>query len=110
MTQKVMQNILDVLIILIETFLNSKDKTFLFVKNRIFISKGIALWPAHWLGNLVACNFKIDQFDQGKAAVSCSSSAYRLGGVGFGIWLTGKLGRAWHRCMGGAWVHGSLVA
>ena len=26
-----------------------------------------------------------------------------------GFWLTGKLGRAWHRCMGGAWVvHGSV--
>ena len=28
-----------------------------------------------------------------------------LGGAGFGIWLTGKLGRAWHWCTGGAW-HG----
>ena len=43
------------------------------------------------------------------AAVSCSSVAYRLPAMGFGIWLTGKVGRAWHRCMGGAWVHGSLV-
>ena len=25
-------------------------------------------------------------------------------GTGFGFWLTGKLGCAWHRCMGGAWV------
>ena len=33
------------------------------------------------------------------AAVSCSPDAYTLGGVGLGIWLTGKPGRAWHRCM-----------
>ena len=26
------------------------------------------------------------------AAVSCSPDPYRLGGVGFGFWLTGKLG------------------
>ena len=52
-----------------------------------------------------------DLFDVFKwvAAVSCSPDAYRFGGVGFGFWLTGKLGRAWHRCMDGAWVHGSLV-
>ena len=39
------------------------------------------------------------------AAVSCSPVGYRLGGVGFGFWLTGKLRLAWvgawHRCMGG---------
>ena len=29
------------------------------------------------------------------AAVSCSPDAYRLGGAGLGIWLTGKLDRAW---------------
>ena len=40
------------------------------------------------------------------AAVSCSPDPYRLGGVKFVFWLTGELGRAWHRCMGGAWVHG----
>ena len=33
------------------------------------------------------------------AEVSCSPDAYRLGGVKLGFWLTGKLGRAWHRCM-----------
>ena len=44
------------------------------------------------------------------AAVSCSPDAYRLGGAGFGFGMTGKLGRAWCRCMGGAWVHGYLVA
>ena len=44
-----------------------------------------------------------------QAAVSCSPVPYRLGGVGFGLWLMGKLGRAWHRCMGGVWVHGSLM-
>ena len=38
------------------------------------------------------------------AAVSCSPDVYRLGGVGFRFCLTGKLGRAWHWCMGGAWV------
>ena len=34
------------------------------------------------------------------AAVSFSPDAYRLPAMGFGIWLTGKLGRAWR----GAWV------
>ena len=39
----------------------------------------------------------------GIAAVSCSPDAFRLGGVGFGFWLTGKLGPAWVS----AWVvHG----
>ena len=39
------------------------------------------------------------------AAVSCSSVRYSTGGVGFGFWLTGKLGRAWV----GAWmVHGMV--
>ena len=42
------------------------------------------------------------------AAVLCSSDAYLLPATGFGFWLTGKLGRAWHRCMGGAWVHGMV--
>ena len=36
------------------------------------------------------------------AAVSCSSNGARSGGVGFVFWLTGKLGRACHWCMGGA--------
>ena len=40
------------------------------------------------------------------AAVSCGSIGPGLGGVGFVFWLTGKLGRAWHQCMGGALVHG----
>ena len=39
------------------------------------------------------------------AAVSCSPVGYRLGGVGFGFWLTGKLGRAWV----GAWVVHGMV-
>ena len=40
------------------------------------------------------------------AAVSCSLSAYRLGGVKLGFWLTGRLGRAWV----GAWVvHGCVL-
>ena len=48
---------------------------------------------------------------QGRAAVSCSPVPYRFGGVGFGFWLTGKLGRAWHWCMGGAWyIHHSSVS
>ena len=34
------------------------------------------------------------------AAVSCSPSPYDSGGAGLGIWLTGKLCRAWV----GAWV------
>ena len=41
------------------------------------------------------------------AAVSCSSDAYWLGGVKMLSGTTGKLGRAWHRCMGGAWCGGS---
>ena len=37
------------------------------------------------------------------AAVSCSSNTLWLGGVKIGFWLTGQLGRAWHR----SWVvHG----
>ena len=40
------------------------------------------------------------QKERDMAAVSCSPDAYRLGGVGFGFWLTGKLGHAWV----GAWV------
>ena len=43
---------------------------------------------------------------ESRAAVSCSPVAYRLGGAGFGFWLTGKLGRAWHWCMA---VHGVVV-
>ena len=31
-------------------------------------------------------------------AVSCSPVGYRLGGVGFGSGMTGKLGRAWLIC------------
>ena len=56
-------------------------------------------------------------FMNGIAAVSCSTSGYRLGGVKMGLGLTGKPGRAWvgvwvgHGilawCMGGAW-HGWL--
>ena len=38
-------------------------------------------------------------FDIRGAAVSCSSVPYRLGGVRLGSGMTGKLGRAWHRCM-----------
>ena len=33
------------------------------------------------------------------AAISCSPTGPWLGVVGFGFWLTGKLGRAWYRCM-----------
>ena len=40
------------------------------------------------------------------AAVSCSPDAYRLGGVKIWSGMTGKLGRAWHWCMGGAWRFG----
>ena len=36
-----------------------------------------------------------------------SPDAYRLGGVDRCILVTGKPGRAWHRCMG-AW-HGGVV-
>ena len=31
-------------------------------------------------------------------------------GPGFGFWLTGKLGCAWHRCMGGAWHRCTVLA
>ena len=42
-----------------------------------------------------------------KAAVSCSLTAYTLGGVGLGFWLTGKLGSASVVHGVGAWrVHG----
>ena len=37
------------------------------------------------------------------AAVSCSPDVYRLGGVRFGFWLTGKLGCAW------VVVHGTVA-
>ena len=43
---------------------------------------------------------------QSIAAVSCSSDAYRLGGVKMVLGLTGKLGREWV----GAWVHGRCMA
>ena len=43
------------------------------------------------------------------AAVSCSPDVYRLGGVGLGFWLTGKLGRAWVGSWHGAWVHGWVM-
>ena len=52
----------------------------------------------------------LDYFSMCIAAVSCSSNGYRLGGVKMWSGTTGKLSRAWHRCMGGAWVPGSLVA
>ena len=46
----------------------------------------------------------------GTAAVLCSPFPYVSGGVGFGGWLTGKLGHAWVGawpwCMAFAWVHG----
>ena len=42
------------------------------------------------------------------AAVSCIYVVYRLGGAGLVSGVMGKVGRAWHRCMGGAWVHGDF--
>ena len=36
------------------------------------------------------------------AAVSCNADGARLGGAGWGSGTTGKPGRAWHGCMGGA--------
>ena len=58
----------------------------------------------------------IDGFKR-KAAVSCSPDAYRLGGVGLGSRMMGKLGRAWdgawacacHGAWRGAWVVVVLV-
>ena len=47
------------------------------------------------------------KISRGKAAVWCSSNAYRLGGVDRCIFVTGEPRRAWHRCMG-AW-HGGLA-
>ena len=40
------------------------------------------------------------------APVSCRAVTIKLGGVGFGFWLMGKLGRAWYGALHGAWVHG----
>ena len=40
------------------------------------------------------------------AAVSCSSDAYRLGGVKIGLGLMGKLGRAWVGAWVGTWLYG----
>ena len=40
------------------------------------------------------------------AAVSCISMTPGSAGVKMGIWLTGKLGRTWYWCMGGAWHFG----
>ena len=40
-------------------------------------------------------------------AVSCSPDVASSGGLKMGIWLTGKLGRAWVGAWPGAWVvHG----
>ena len=44
------------------------------------------------------------------AAVSCSSNAYRLGGVGFGSGTTGKLGHAWVVHGIGAWYQCMVLA
>ena len=38
------------------------------------------------------------------AAVSCSPDGPRFGGVKMWSGMTGKLGRAWHWYLGGAWV------
>ena len=43
------------------------------------------------------------QFTKRLTAVSCSPTGYRLGGAGLESGTTGKLGHAWHWCMGGAW-------
>ena len=40
------------------------------------------------------------------AAVWCSDDMAMLGGVGFGFWLTGKLGRACVGAWRGAWHWG----
>ena len=45
----------------------------------------------------------IDGFKR-KAAVSCSPDAYRLGGVGLGSGMMGKLGRAWDVAWACAWA------
>ena len=42
------------------------------------------------------------------AAISCSAMSYRLGRVGFGFWLTGKLGCAWIGAWFGAWDGAAL--
>ena len=46
---------------------------------------------------------------KGIVVVSCSLIVPRLGGVGFGFGLMGKLGGAWHRCMGAWVVHGVVT-
>ena len=42
------------------------------------------------------------------AAVSCSPTGPWIGGIKMGSGMTGKLGRAWHLCMCGAW-HGAWL-
>ena len=45
-----------------------------------------------------------------KAAVTCSSGVYCLGGIKFGFWVTGRLGHAWvvlFLGMGTGWFRGS---
>ena len=54
-----------------------------------------------WLN---VCMYKVSNFlYKHAAAVSCSPDGAMLGGAGLGSGTTGKLGHAWHRCMGGAW-------
>ena len=43
------------------------------------------------------------------AAVSCSTDAYRLPAMGFGIWLTGKMGYEWVGAWVGAWLGAWVV-
>ena len=45
---------------------------------------------------------------QDVAAVSCSLNGYYGAGVGFGIWLMGKLGRVWVGAWVSAWCMGSV--
>ena len=44
------------------------------------------------------------------AAVWCNGMSLGSAGTGFGFGTTGKLGRAWHRCMGGAWHRCTVLA
>ena len=65
----------------------------------MFPSKGVTSFSSRPVGQMFQVN---------TAAVSCSANAYRLGGVGLGSGMMGKLGRAWVGAWVGAW-HGAWV-
>ena len=73
------------------------------LKNQIITMELTKIWLNFFF---VGSTCGVHLFDH-LAAVSCSAVPYRLGGVGFVFWMTGKLGRAWVGAWVGAWVvHG----